>query len=693
MRKFVSRPLLWHFITKSLFVSILVLIATLIALAQLTVSYFAQNKLTRIVEVARAIDNIAIVTAQPDHIHQFVDSSIPADENISIRVIDRNSGRILATNAPNEYRKTLAETADAEVVKVAKQAILSGQFHAKMRTDSGRQFSVLPLSAARHALAGNFVLDLATQIKPAWHMELKVHSKGNIFWLAPFLDKSPYRTNATFTLPASKYSGLILIENKEHWTSSLASSAFLGGAVIIATGFALIILSGWYVTQAYILRPVYGLSKVLKAQRTGYNDARARRSPVREFDQFARQWNGLLNYRQAAEERQRVLSKVLEHAPIGIEVTDPNALVEYANPAYLQMTGYSLLDVLGKSPRQLIRSKQADAELLDECEQELRAGRDWQGEYPSAKKDGTEFISEVSLHPILSETGELERVVAVRQDITERKRYEQSLIAAKQASEEAEQAKSEFIARMSHELRTPFNSIIGFADMIAKQQLGPVGNKDYIEFASIIERSARGLLAIINSIIDLSKLAAGERALDDAPVNPILIAERVVRSFGQTDTQDPPVIAIHDRLKGYGLCADEPLLEHMLSNLISNAIKFSKPEGEVQIIFKKDRQRRIVCEVKDNGIGIERDQQTAVFRPFVQLAHSHVREHDGLGLGLTLAENQAAAHGAEISLTSKKGHGTTVKVVFPKHRTIRPQKADNPHARRLPKYSAASKAA
>ncbi|NNE22101.1 MAG: PAS domain-containing sensor histidine kinase [Rhizobiales bacterium] len=645
--------------------------ASLAALIHLTQSNFTHNNLTRNLELARAIDSIAMVTAAPEHVQQFVESSVPTDAGLSIRVIDQDGQRIMAASDVSEFRSKLSALGDAEVTSIAAKVFKTGQFNAEYTTPDGRRFTILPLTSARHTLAGNFVLQQARVLTPAWHGKVRLNTDNPLTWLERLSQKHQHVINAKFTLPRTKFSGVIIIENRQQWVTSMLSDQFLGFTALIFAGFLLVMTSGWYFVRTYVMKPVNELSDVMRQQRKGNDQARAPRSSVREFDHLARQWNGLLNYRQSAEARQRVLSKVLEYAPISIEVTDPNELIEYANPAFLEMTGYSLIEVLGKSPGDLTGNENADHDTLRTASSEAGNGRVWHGQFPSRRKDGTEFISEVTLHPIMTEDNQLERIVAVRQDVTVRKAYEESLIEAKRVSEDAERSKSEFIARMSHELRTPFNSIIGYADIIAKQQLGPVGNDTYLEFARIIEQSATGLLAIINSIIDLSRMAAGQRPLDEVSVNLLSLVAGVVRSNLKDEDKDRISVNINDKLNVWALRADERLVEQLLSNLVSNAIKFNRDGGQVDISLRRDRQSRIIIEVKDTGIGMSKSDLKLAFKPFNQVQSTYDRQYEGIGLGLTLAENQAAVHDADLKISSRKGHGTKVKIIFPSYRTVK----------------------
>ncbi len=167
-------------------------------------------------------------------------------------------------------------------------------------------------------------------------------------------------------------------------------------------------------------------------------------------------------------------------------------------------------------------------------------------------------------------------------------------------------------------------------------------------------------------------MSAGQRPLEDAPVNLQLLTKRIVDANRERAGRNRIDIDIHDRLAGYGLIADECLLQQLMENLISNAIKFNRAEGRVDIYLRRDCQNRIVLEIKDTGIGIPQDEQANALKPFVQLSPGYDRQYEGIGLGLTLAENQATAHGADLKIISGEQPGTTVELVFPDYRTLQP---------------------
>ena len=279
--------------------------------------------------------------------------------------------------------------------------------------------------------------------------------------------------------------------------------------------------------------------------------------------------------------------------------------------------------------------------------------------------------------PIRDHSGAITGVGAIGTDITERKRIEEQLLAAKERAELADRAKSEFLANMSHELRTPLNAIIGFSEMIRDNAFGPVGSPKYVEYAHDIHSSGMHLLALINDILDLSKIEAGKGDLDEREIDVarlvrsclILVGERADSGGVTIDNRVPDDLP---RLR-----ADQRKLKQILINLLSNAIKFTSGKftpgtaaggGRVRIAGRIDGAGALLIEVADTGIGIAPEDIPKALAPFRQIDGDLNRRFDGTGLGLPLAKSLAELHGGGLDLKSELGVGTTVTVRFPGER-------------------------
>ncbi|WP_137135660.1 ATP-binding protein [Rhizobium sp. FKY42] len=259
---------------------------------------------------------------------------------------------------------------------------------------------------------------------------------------------------------------------------------------------------------------------------------------------------------------------------------------------------------------------------------------------------------------------------AVIRDITQWKRTEDELRSAKRAAETANAHKSDFLAHVSHEIRTPLNAIIGFADMMATERLGPIGHARYIEYANDIGRSGRHVLDIVNDLLDISKIEAGEMELDFVSVGlNETIAEAVSLVQPQANTQRviirtalshsvPPVVA------------DLRSVKQIALNILSNAIRFTPSGGQIVVSTSYEANGSVVLRVRDTGIGMTRSELELAMKPFRQVASASRKRGDGTGLGLPLTKAMVDANRAVFTIHSAPNEGTLVEITFPSPRVL-----------------------
>jgi signal transduction histidine kinase len=255
--------------------------------------------------------------------------------------------------------------------------------------------------------------------------------------------------------------------------------------------------------------------------------------------------------------------------------------------------------------------------------------------------------------------------------LAENQRASEALRVAKEDAEKANRAKSEFLANMSHELRTPLNAIIGFSELILQEKQGPIGNRVYAGYIADIFRSGSDLLQIIGDILDLSKAEAGKLELsEEQEVDISGVIGEVVRLIQPKANQAGVLIgiAIADGIQ-FLLC-DRLKLKQIVLNLMSNAVKFTPPNGRIDVTAEADAQRGLTISVRDTGIGIAPADLPRVMQPFVQVNSSLARLHSGTGLGLPLVQTMLRLHGGEMQIESESGAGTLVRVIFPPARLV-----------------------
>ncbi|GIK80882.1 MAG: PAS domain-containing sensor histidine kinase [Alphaproteobacteria bacterium] len=267
--------------------------------------------------------------------------------------------------------------------------------------------------------------------------------------------------------------------------------------------------------------------------------------------------------------------------------------------------------------------------------------------------------------PVIDRRSRREReVVAVMRDVTERKEQEEALEQARSESERANAAKTRFLATMSHELRTPLNAIIGFSEMLTNEVAMRIDADRRRDYATLINESGHHLLAVVNGILDMSKMETGDFEITPEP----FAVQDVIRNCCD-------LLALKARESGVtlvngadddlpDLVADKRAVKQVMLNLISNAIKFTDEGGEVTVSARHDSGGLAIV-VADNGIGISENDLPHVGNPFFQARSGHNRRHDGTGLGLSIVKGLVGLHGGDLEVKSTLGVGTRITVRLP----------------------------
>ncbi len=364
----------------------------------------------------------------------------------------------------------------------------------------------------------------------------------------------------------------------------------------------------------------------------------------------------------------RIVSSAVEQSSNLIFITDIEGVIEYVNPRFTELVGYSADEAIGQNAS-LIQSGETAADVYAGLWETILSGNEWRGELKDRRKNGELFWASVSIVPVHNEGNGITHFVAMHEDIEVRKAAEETMRNARAAAETANKSKSDFMANMSHELRTPLNAIIGFSDIMRLSVFGPLGSPQYEEYMNFIHSSGTHLLEIINDILDVSAVEAGKLTLREEDVDVNDAYNNAVMVI-QTKANEDKVSLNAINLSLPMLRADPLRLNQIFINLLSNAVKFTPENGSVSCDAYVDGEERMVITITDTGVGMDETGLEKAMSKFGQVDSSLARTHEGSGLGLPLTKGLVELHGGTLEIQSTPGEGTKVTISFPSERLV-----------------------
>ncbi|HTL80781.1 MAG TPA: PAS domain S-box protein [Bacteroidia bacterium] len=388
------------------------------------------------------------------------------------------------------------------------------------------------------------------------------------------------------------------------------------------------------------------------------------------------------------EEEMEKLAMAATKSNNSVLIADRNGEIKWVNEGFTKLTGYTIDDLKNTNGDILRHTSPAGTDSNREhFEAVLRDKKPAVYESRNFTKDGKEYWAITTLSPMIGKDGEVERIIAIDSDITERKQIEKDLILANQIAEhslkkgnkalnelmkakkdleESMRVKEQFLAKMSHEIRTPMNAILGLTEIL----LDGDTNQDQKECLDAIKLSSDNLLSIINDILDFSKLESGKVNVEKVPFSPNEVIDGVLLTMGVTASAKNVQLFFSPGKKPIpsSVIGDPVRLRQILLNLCSNSVKFTE-KGSVEIsaemVSEDEEKYELKFTVKDTGIGIPSDRLGTIFESFTQASNETSRKYGGTGLGLTIVKQLTELMGGTVTVESELDHGSVFTILLP----------------------------
>jgi PAS domain S-box-containing protein len=363
-----------------------------------------------------------------------------------------------------------------------------------------------------------------------------------------------------------------------------------------------------------------------------------------------------ISKRKAAELENMKLSTAVLQNPATIVITDLDGNIEFVNPKFSEITGYSKEEAIGKKPS-VLKSDFHTADFHKELWATIKSGKVWKGEFYNKKKDGTCYWEDAVIAPILNEKDKTMNYVAIKQDITNRKTAEFKL-------KEALETKNKFLSIISHDLRAPFSAIVGFSDLLHKNHL-KYNDEKRAEMINYVNNSAKGAYNLLENLLTWSRVQSNKMNISLESLNLKLLVSETIS--GLQEIANGKNIQIVDNVsEDITVNIDKNMIATVFRNLISNAIKFTNENGAVTLSAERLKaENKLKISVSDNGVGIPKDQIGYLFRIDKNVSTQGTNDEKGTGLGLLLCKEFVKKHGGEIWVESEVDKGSTFTFSIP----------------------------
>jgi PAS domain S-box-containing protein len=367
------------------------------------------------------------------------------------------------------------------------------------------------------------------------------------------------------------------------------------------------------------------------------------------------------SYKESSEKEIRRLSTAVNQSPTTIVITNLNGDIEYVNPQFSVITGYTAEEALGRNPR-ILKSYFHSADFYQNMWSTLLSGKTWKGEVYNKRKDGSYYWEEATIAPILNEKNEIVNYVAIKQDISLRKESELKIKQQNEQLVELNKTKDRFISILAHDLKNPFNAILGYTELITNN-FDEYNKEELKEYISIISNSAKDTFNLLENLLEWAYSQQNKVKLNPQKTNLLTITNECLNLARSSALAKNITIRIQID-EQTNVVADKEMIKTVIRNLLTNAIKFTSDDGSV-IVKSKQNNDNIEIAITDTGIGMDEKTRNSLFKIGETKSALGTNGERGTGFGLMICKEFIEKHGGNIWVESQKGQGSTFYFTIP----------------------------
>lgn len=357
----------------------------------------------------------------------------------------------------------------------------------------------------------------------------------------------------------------------------------------------------------------------------------------------------------------KLLLNAIGQANISLIITDMKGKIEFVNEGFQNLTGYTEEEVIGKN-HNILNSDSTPKSVYEDLWNTVKSGKEWSGELLNKHKNGNLYWADLMITPLKDSKGNIVNLIGIERDITQRKIISQELVASSKTLQDTNEKlkdlddyKNQLLGIAAHDLRNPLGRISLSSELLSDDN---IGEKDKKKLLNVIVKTTKQMKELLNEILDLTKIESGKIKLKKSKVELDPFCENIIFENKITARKKNIKISYKNLSSFSEYCYDPKRIEQVLDNLISNAIKFSTKDTNVELILTNNEDK-LVFTVKDEGPGVKEDEKNMLFQPFQICSNKPTAKENSSGLGLSICKKLIEIHGGKIWVESNLGEGSS----------------------------------